>query len=447
MPTWCLHGAYMKKSFTTANVLKFAAPVSGYAIVWDKKTAGLGLRLTAGGSRSYVFERRLHGRTVRTTIGSAGAWELDAARAEARRLSTVIDSGVNPHHQAEAQAAAAEVVRVEEQRHDLILSAVWAAYVEDCKRFWGDRHYRMHLLLAARGGEIKKCGAGLTKPAPLASLMPLKLTELTAPTVAAWLRREVAKRATNAHQSFRLLKTFAKWADDQPAYAGAIPAGVFTHSSVTREIPASKAKADDCLQKEYLPAWFKAVRQVRNKTIAAYLQTLLLTGARRNELATLKRADVDFERNEMTIRDKVEGERTIPLTPFVSQLLKALPIKSEWMFAADSKSGRLMEPRIAHTRALVLAGLPHVSLHGLRRTFRTLSEYPGIPSGIVAQIMGHKPSAIAEKHYTRRSMDLLRQHHAALEAWILEQAGVSWAPIVPGRLGVVNNDGSVRATA
>ena len=48
--------------------------------------------------------------------------------------------------------------------------------------------------------------------------------------------------------------------------------------------------------------------------------------------------------------------------------------------------------------------------------------------GVVAQIQGHKPIAIAiaEKHYTVRSLDLLRLHHEKLEAGILEQAGAQF---------------------
>ena len=38
--------------------------------------------------------------------------------------------------------------------------------------------------------------------------------------------------------------------------------------------------------------------------------------------------------------------------------------------------------------------------------------------------MGHKPSATAEKHYRVRPLDLLRQWHTKIEAWILEQAGI-----------------------
>ena len=63
-------------------------------------------------------------------------------------------------------------------------------------------------------------------------------------------------------------------------------------------------------------------------------------------------------------------------------------------------------------------------MHGLRRSFGTLSEWVECPVGIVAQIQGHKPSAIAEKHYRVRPLDLLRLWHERIEAWILTEAGI-----------------------
>ena len=74
------------------------------------------------------------------------------------------------------------------------------------------------------------------------------------------------------------------------------------------------------------------------------------------------------------------------------------------------------------------AGLPALSLHGLRRSFGTQAEWVEVPAGVVAQIMGHKPSATAEKHYRRRPLDLLRMWHVKIEAWILEQAGIEFSP-------------------
>ncbi len=53
-------------------------------------------------------------------------------------------------------------------------------------------------------------------------------------------------------------------------------------------------------------------------------------------------------------------------------------------------------------------------------------------AGVVAQIIGHKPSATAEKHYTVRPLELLALHHNKIEAWVLEQAGIAFDPAVAG---------------
>jgi integrase len=121
----------------------------------------------------------------------------------------------------------------------------------------------------------------------------------------------------------------------------------------------------------------------------------------------------------------VEGERTIPLTPYIASLLACLPRRNEWVFSSlAAASGRLQEPRIMHNKALTAAGLPALSIHGLRRSFGTLAEWVECPAGVSAQIMGHKPSATAEKHYRVRPLDLLRMWHSKIEAWILNEAGI-----------------------
>jgi integrase len=82
-----------------------------------------------------------------------------------------------------------------------------------------------------------------------------------------------------------------------------------------------------------------------------------------------------------------------------------------------------------------VARIGYLTLHGLRRSFGTLSEWLDVPAGVVAQIQGHKPSATAEKHYRVRPPDLLRIHHEKIEAWVLEQAGVTFdRKTEPGKL-------------
>jgi integrase len=169
------------------------------------------------------------------------------------------------------------------------------------------------------------------------------------------------------------------------------------------------------------------VRSIHIPTVSAYLQALLLTGRRREELALLKWDDVSFEWQSMRLRDKVEGSSVLPLTPYIGSLLLALPRRNEWVFSSDaqnSTTGRIADVRYPHVKALEMAGLPHVSLHGLRRSFSSLAEWSEVPSGAIAQLQGHQPSALAEKHYKRRPLDMLRMFHTRIEAWFLEQAGI-----------------------
>ena len=100
-----------------------------------------------------------------------------------------------------------------------------------------------------------------------------------------------------------------------------------------------------------------------------------------------------------------------------------------------SKSGRLVEPRAPHADVLSDAGIGHVSIHGLRRTFALLGEAAGAPAGAIAQVMGHRPSAVAES-YKPRSIDALRPFLLQIERFILDRAGIvfdeSQAPGVGG---------------
>lgn len=106
-------------------------------------------------------------------------------------------------------------------------------------------------------------------------------------------------------------------------------------------------------------------------------------------------------------------------------LLAAPP---QWLcFSSTTAAGGcIVIPRNPHHDACAVAGIDALTVHGLRRSFMSLTEWLDIPAGVVAQIVGHKPSATAEKHYTVRPLDLLHLHHERIEAWILEQAAVQF---------------------
>jgi hypothetical protein len=185
--------------------------------------------------------------------------------------------------QAEAERA---IQKKEADRHDVTLVAAWADYIEDRRSKWSDRHLTDHLDLASAGGTKRKRGKGKTKPGPLAALMGLKLSELTPERVETWAASESKKRETRTRLSFSLLRAFIYWTARHPDYRGLASIEACTNR-IRREIFPKKRAKDDCLQKEQLKSWFSAVRGLSNPVVSAYLQTLLLTGARREELAGL----------------------------------------------------------------------------------------------------------------------------------------------------------------
>ena len=412
------------------------------AFMRDSEAPGLRVRVTAAGAKSFVYEAKLNRQTIRRTIGDVKLWSIEQARTEARRLAVVLDNGQDPREIERQQQADKATAKAAAAVQAATVGGVWAVYLEARRPHWGARHHADHAKLVQAGGEVSKRGTrgrGVTVAGPLHPLMGLALRDLTAPVIEAWAAREAQTRPTSARLAWRCLKAFLSWCAEQPEYAPVLPSVNPAKTKKAREALGKPKAKDDSLLKEQLPAWFAAVRSIGNPTVAAYLQTLLLTGARPGEVLAMRWDDLNTQWRGLTIRDKVEGERVIPLTPYVHHLLAALPRRNEFVFASSrNENTPLTEPNHAHDKACKVAAIDALTLHGLRRSFGTLSEWLEVPAGVVAQIQGHKPSATAEKHYRVRPLDLLRVHHERIETWILEQAGIVFdAKGEPGKLRVV----------
>ena len=440
---------------TAGRIREFTCPTGKtQSFLWDSETPGLAVRATAG-ARAFVYQGKLNNKDFRVTIGDVRAWNLDDARTEARRLQTLVDQGIDPREEKRERLEAAEAKREEARRTDAPALEAWNDYLKARASRWSPRTLLDHQRLSDPGGKPKTRGrrpgeGDTTQPGILLALLARPLSKINAAAVRDFLKEEAERRPTQAGNAFTRLRGFLNWCAERPEYKGQIHADACASRTAREELPKRQAK-DDCLQREMLRPWFEQVRAITNPVQAAYLQIALLTGARREEVAALRWQDVDFQWKALTIRDKVEGERTIPLTPYVADLLRDLKRRNDtpppefrilhgqrirndlqawkpspWVFSSPTAaSGRLQEPRIAHKRALSAAGLPEdLTIHGLRRSFGTLAEWCEVPAGVVAQIQGHAPSAIAEKHYRRRPLDLLRMWHERIEAWILTEAGI-----------------------
>ncbi|MDP4028494.1 MAG: site-specific integrase [Gallionella sp.] len=215
-----------------------------------------------------------------------------------------------------AKEAAAAALVVQEARETVTVGTAWAEYLKARKPFWGARHYEDHGDVMQAGGKQRTRSHKLTEPGVLASLAAVRLVDLTPERVTAWAKVEGEKRPGRARLASRLLTVFLTWCAEHSDYREIMTRNP-AKNKAARELLGKPKPIDDTLQREQLPAWFAAVMQLGNPVLSAYLQTLLLTGARPNELTGLRWEDVDFQWGSMTIRDKVEGLRVIPLPPYL----------------------------------------------------------------------------------------------------------------------------------
>lgn len=366
----------------------------------------------------YIRYRR-DGKMVEEKAGRQYRDDMTPSKAALIRAKRIEGDELSNQARREAEA--------DQKQATTTLAEAWPTYLEAKKARWSPRYLLDHQRMIDPGGRpaIRAGKGNITKPGALAALGNKELADINEKTVEDWLEAETATRPTQARLAFGILKAFMNWASRRPGFKDVVDPNVCSRQIKEDLLPPKNAK-EDCLQREQLGLWFKEVRKL-DPVISTYLQGLLLTGARRNELAPLKWEAVDFQWQSMRIHDKVEGERTIPLPPYLAALLYRLPRRNAFVFSSPRKNARLgyiTEPRRAHKRACDAAGIEGLTLHGLRRSFGTLAEWVEAPVGVVAQIMGHKPSALAEKHYRRRPLDLLRLWHTKIEGWILEQAGI-----------------------
>jgi integrase len=402
-----------KTSLTAQRIrLHKCPPERAQAFLWDASTPGLGVRVTPKGEPTFVYQGNFGGKSIRLKIGSPKSWSIAEAQARSRELRRLIDQGIDPRQHLKKLRNANQNER---WREHVSARGAWQEYLTSRKPFWGARHYADHEALSRNlVHKNKRYQDGILTP-----LLSMPIASIDRKVLEAWAKTNSKNRPTVTRLAWRCLKAFLNWSMQQEAYAKVFDGVNPANNQSLKEILGHPNAKQDAIQLQQLPSWFAAVKNLQNPVARAYLQTLLLTGGRPSEILNIRWIDVDFKWRQMTIGDKYEGRRTIPLTQYVASLMSDLPKTSEWVF-----TGRKNRPYTGTIAAInqvynstQIAGLTR---NGVRRSFRTLSEWIESPVGVVAQIMGHKPSAIAEKHYTVRPIDLLRHHHQKIEDWILK---------------------------
>ena len=392
---------------------------------WDSSTSGFGVKVTPNNKKTYIFQGRVGSTTRRITIGNIKDWRLTDAREKAKELAVMCTQGIDPKVEKDKRIKSDQEYLKTEKRKETLFKEAWNIYLEENKERWRERTYLDHLLLSKGGfDESKKFNY---KPQPIFELLEEKLSNLDNNYFSDWLQNN-SYRETSAGKAFRLVRAFLNWCEEDDRFQGIAPANAIKSKKVRSKVKPIQARKD-CLLKEQLEIWFSTVLKSQNKALATFYMCCLLTGARKDEFLSLKWDDLDFRWKTIQLKDKVEDSgRTIPMTKYVEKLLRDIEKISDspYIFSSNtSATGYIVNPYKEFKKICNEIDI-QLTIHGLRRSFKSLAEWVDIPVGVTAQISGHKPSALAEKHYTVRPMDMLRGHLQKYENWVLEQAKINF---------------------
>lgn len=143
----------MRVNLTAGRVDGFKAGADGkQAFLWDSTVPGLGVRATAK-TKAFIYQGRIDSKALRVTIGDVKTWGIDEARAEARRLGTLVDQGIDPRLEKKQRLADVREAQNEAKRADATVGDAWSEYIEARKARWGDHHLKDHLKISRPGGE------------------------------------------------------------------------------------------------------------------------------------------------------------------------------------------------------------------------------------------------------------------------------------------------------
>ena len=382
--------------FTKEKLDALKAPPGGRLAVHDAKTANLILRVTPTGAKTFsVFRRVKGGEPFRVTLGpyGEGGITIDQARRLAANINAKAAEGVN----------IAEVKRAHkaERTFGELFTEYLDRHAKSQKRTWeeDDQRYKQYL----------------TKP-----LRNKKLSAITHATIAG-----IHSSITNDGHPVVANRVLALVSS---VFGRAIEWGLADHNpakGIRRNREASRARF---LQADELPRFFKALAAETNEVIRDYILVSLLTGARRDNVLSMRWKEIALSRAEWQIpRTKNGTAQTVTLSAEVVAILKsrekAAAKGADFVFPGDGESGHLVEPKKGWKRVLARAGIEDLRIHDLRRTLGSWQAKTGASLAIIGKSLNQK-NVQTTQIYARLDLDPVRASVALATEAILKAAAM-----------------------
>jgi integrase len=352
-------------------------------IYWDVDHAGFGLRVEPSGSKTFLVRYRPGGGRKAPkrflTIGRYGKLTPDEGRAEARKVLSASELGLDP---------AAERLR---KRKEMSVSGLCDLYLEmgvetkkpltvagDRGRI--DRHIKP-LIGSKRAFEVTT--------ADVERLMKdIAAGKTRADFKTGRSRSRVIVRGGKgaATRTVGLLGGIFSFAQRQGIRADNPCRGVRRYPDKASErflSPAEIANLGAVLSKVEL--------QGANSSAVNIIRLLAMTGARRNEIAGLRWDEVDLDRACLRLKDSKTGAKVIQLGAAPILLLSGLkPTNSStYVFPATSGTSHFQGIKRVWQAVRKEAGFPDLRLHDLRHSFASIGLASGDTLSLIGALLGH----------------------------------------------------------
>jgi integrase len=397
----------MKLEFTEEELDSLATPERGWQYHHDhggkRSIKGLALGVGSTGAKTFYLYRKIDGKPERIRLGVYPDLSIEKARDRAEKLNREIAEGANP----------AQTKR--EHRAEPTLGEAMEHYIERHCKVEGKKRWREvkaqfdRYLGRVDPNACKPRGRAPSKPdcsvdwsrRKLSSIRNAELKRLKADIGAAGHR-------TQANRVIEIVSSLYNQMRKLGLYSGPNPAdGIEAYK---------ENKRARFLQAGELPKFFAALAADDSPTFRDFVMLALLTGARRENVLTMRWADLDLAGGLWRLpgsATKNSEPLDVPLVPQAVAILKARrPAEdaenvSPYVLPAARGSGPMAPPKKRWAALLDRAGLDDLRLHDLRRSMGSWQAKTGASLIIIGKTLGHKDAA-STQIYARLDIDPVR---------------------------------------
>lgn len=364
---------------TDITVRELKAPERGQKFYADDTLAGFGLRVSQGGTKSFVL---VHGpRRERVTIGRYPVISLAEARTEAKRRS-------------------AEIVLGKFKPKSISFEDAKRSFLEAC--------------------EVKNRARTVSDYRRLLKHFPFGKTQLSQISRYDIAQRldKLRKTPSEANHALVVAKVFFRWAERQG----------FLDSNPCGALRAQQAMAarDRALSERELAAVFSlAVREPY--PFGPIVALLVLTGLRRGEVAAMRWNWIDPQNWTITVPAEIaknHRQHVLPFGDLANEVLQSIPKMGELLFPASRThvKGKLTSVFNGWPKAKVsfdkkLTDVAPYTLHDLRRTFSSQLASLGTPIHVTEKLLNHVSGTVSGVAAVYNRYSYAAEMRSAVEAF------------------------------